>query len=168
MFILFLGLFRDRFCLCLCAHAQDGDPFPHSVFSHALSWPGSADSGTTTGALARAGPCPGFEKLKLLNSFEFYKAQIKLATSEDDLKLKVQACDPMRKLFNTLLASCRVACSDLAAAQAALRAEAEAAEKLKNAGGGERKRKKTEQGVRQSEEAGTGHAESVGVRGGGC
>ena len=78
---------------------------------------------------ARAGPCSGFENLKIFGELDLVKQSLRGATSQNDLKARSEASDPLRKLFGVLTTSCRTALGDLTAAVNALRAEEEGQKK---------------------------------------
>ena len=48
---------------------------------------------------------------------EQHKAVIKAATSKDDLKQQMDAMKPLQKVYQNLVASCKVALSDLVSAK---------------------------------------------------
>ena len=64
-------------------------------------------------SLARAGPCAGFEKLTVLRVFSDLASNFRTCSSTADLKAANEAAVAPRKLFNTLLASCKAAVAEL-------------------------------------------------------
>ena len=74
---------------------------------------GSRDSG----AVARAGPCAGYQNLKTLNDFSGKGIKFRACTSKDQLKKVQESMGPAKKLYQTLLASCKASVSELRSAK---------------------------------------------------
>ena len=69
------------------------------------------------GALGRAGPCPGYEKLQTFAVFREHALKYGKCQSVDDLKSTTQQITPLKKLLVVLLGSCKTAVAELRAAK---------------------------------------------------
>lgn len=64
-------------------------------------------------AVARAGPCAGFEGLKTIAHLESLASMFRTCSSKDQIKSKNEEALPLRKLLQTLMSSCKGALNDL-------------------------------------------------------
>ena len=84
----------------------------------------SSDGGSRDlSALARAGPCVGYEELKPISEFLALKSQFRSCTSQEDIKAMAKSIEPWRKAYGRLASSCKTAVSDLYTAKQAAKAE---------------------------------------------
>ena len=93
--------------------------------------------------LARAGPCPNFEKLGVFSMLEKHKVIVAAATNIQELTERSDAQNAQFKLLHTLIHSCKTAVVDLNGAYTALEAE----RKEKIAEDTEKKKKMGQQGL---------------------
>ena len=84
-----------------------------------------SDAPLTVTGLAKAGPCPGDQKLELFSALDKHEAVLRTAASRSDLKAKGEARDDINHLPLSLAASCETAVSDVASAMHAIKSEAE-------------------------------------------
>lgn len=77
----------------------------------------SVASSRDEACVARAGPCPGFEELKLVSTLRDHADKFMSCKSAAELKEVGQGMADLRKLFGTLMGSCKTAMSDLQYAQ---------------------------------------------------
>ena len=69
------------------------------------------------GALARAGPCAGFENLKSLNFLESQAPKFRACSSQADIKQTMESITPSKKLIMMLASACKTAVNELAGAK---------------------------------------------------
>ncbi|CAK9041292.1 unnamed protein product [Durusdinium trenchii] len=75
-----------------------------------------ADSATESrdmSAIARAGPCAGYEQLKPVAYLEGFASSFRSCTSKQQIKSKVEELAPVRKVLTSLTNSCKSALADL-------------------------------------------------------
>ena len=102
----------------------------------------SQGSSRDLSALARVGPCSGYEALKIVEDVKAEAAKFRLCTSKDALKEVSEDLAAPKKLYQTLLTACKKALAELrgaktrseAAAAANKKREAKAAAKKAAAG----------------------------------
>eukprot|EP00434_Breviolum_minutum_P045093 symbB.v1.2.040356.t1/scaffold7167.1/size12942/3 len=75
------------------------------------------------GALARAGPCAGFENLKSLNFLESQAPKFRACSSQADIKQTMESITPSKKLIMMLASACKTAVNELAVYQPAATTE---------------------------------------------
>ena len=73
----------------------------------------SAATSRDESSLSRAGPCPGFEELKVVGVLKDHSSKFSGCTSADELKTVAQQMNGLKKLFNTLNTSCKTSLADL-------------------------------------------------------
>ena len=69
------------------------------------------------GALSRAGPCAGYEALITFSALAGKGVGFRTCTSQDDIKQKLEAALPGKKVITTLMSACRTAVNELIAAR---------------------------------------------------
>ena len=69
------------------------------------------------GALARAGPCAGFENLKSLNFLESQAPKFRACSSQVDIKQTMERITPSKKLIMMLASACKTAVNVLVGAK---------------------------------------------------
>ena len=69
------------------------------------------------GALARAGPCAGFENLKSLNFLESQAPKFRACSSQADIKQTMESITPSKKLIMMLASACKTAVNELVGAK---------------------------------------------------
>ena len=69
------------------------------------------------GALSRAGPCAGYEALITFSALAGKGVGFRTCTSQDDIKQKLEAALPGKKVITTLMSACRTAVNELNAAR---------------------------------------------------
>ena len=78
----------------------------------------STASSRDAGSAARAGPCPGFEKLESFKMLEEHGSKISTCTDLPHLKELTTEKASLRKVFAVLQQSCKQAVTDLRGARA--------------------------------------------------
>ena len=68
-------------------------------------------------AVARAGPCPGFELLKTLGHLDAMGENFRPCTSQDDIKRTFDDIQPRKKAVSVLMQACRAAVANLLGAR---------------------------------------------------
>ena len=68
-------------------------------------------------ALARAGPCAGYEKLKTLSFLENMSSGFRECSTQDEVKKHFEETVPVKKLILVLMSSCKTAMSELTGAR---------------------------------------------------
>ena len=96
-------------------------------------------------SLARCGPCPGFENLLAMETFEAHRVVFRACQSTQEIRERTEEMSQSRKLHDALLASCRATVRTLRAAKAK-----EESDKKKE----EEKRKKEEDKANKDKDAG--------------
>ena len=77
----------------------------------------SAATSRDEACAARAGPCPGFEELKPMSCLREHASKFTGCKTQEELKDVGQAMNSVKKLFTTLVTSCKTSMSDLTFAQ---------------------------------------------------
>ena len=96
-------------------------------------------------ALARTGPCKGFENIEPIARLEDHSSLIATVTDASELTTTLDAKSDLFKLIGVLCTSCNTSLTDVQSAQGELEAEQTAAQEAqKIAGTGRRKRKATQ------------------------
>ena len=90
---------------------------------------GTEDGSRDGAALARAGPCCGFQELQPLSNFASKGMLFRSCASQEELKDLQESFAPARKLYQTLVASCKASVTELRAARQRAAAAEEAAKK---------------------------------------
>ena len=65
------------------------------------------------GSIVRAGPCNDYGTLKIFGELEVYRPLIRRCGNEEELKAAVAKAAPLRKVFQSLMASCKEAMNDV-------------------------------------------------------
>ena len=125
----------------------------------AASQAGSASRDLSS--LAKAGPCAGFSELKTCKDLEQMAIRFRACGSKEDLKDVTDSITPSKKLWGTLLSSCKASVSELRGAKSRSdeaekkrRAkEEEVAASAKKAAAGKRKRDKAASASKSSDPA---------------
>ena len=84
------------------------------------------------GAVARAGPCAGFKDLKSLSDLRAEESNFKNCACKEDVKALNERLSGCKKLYTTLVSSCKASLTELRSAKTRTEAAAEA-EKRKRA-----------------------------------
>ena len=91
---------------------------------------GATNSGSRdAAAVSRAGPCAGYQDLKIIQEVKNMACDFRSCSSKDQLKQVAEDLTTPKKLLQTLMGSCRKALSELRGAKARADAAVEAAKK---------------------------------------
>ena len=74
---------------------------------------GDGEASQSLGSLARAGPCNGYENLRAIGELRNLQRQLRVATTTDEVKQRLDASAPLRRLYTTLTNSCKTAVGDV-------------------------------------------------------
>eukprot|EP00971_Amphidinium_carterae_P288006 5717233-Amphidinium_carterae.3 len=80
-------------------------------------------------AMARAGPCAGWEELQVLKKYSSFGEKLRHATSKDAIEKCFEDAKPLKTVLAALMASCKACVADLRSARTAKRKLEEKREK---------------------------------------
>ena len=90
-------------------------------------------------AVARAGPCAGFESLKVMSHLTQFAEQFRHCQSQEDIKKKFEEIAPSKKVITVLMSACKTSLNELLGARKR-KQQQEAKEKEKAIKGAAKKR----------------------------